>query len=139
MTELPINSPNTFGAANTNAGAEEMTIIDMLADAPSPQPGRPRPAVQRLAQADGVNVIAFNFAPGQDLPDHKAAHPITVQCLSGSLDFTCEDKTVHLRPGMVLHLPAYLPHRVDCPERTAPPTDNILLLMMHTGEVPNKH
>lgn len=47
---------------------------------PAPDPSRSRPSATRLLQGDGANVIAFGFAPGQDLPDHKSAHPITVQC-----------------------------------------------------------
>ncbi|HHU39358.1 MAG TPA: cupin domain-containing protein [Propionibacterium sp.] len=108
-----------------------MTVLDLLDAAPAAREGT-RPGVQRLLQGDGANVIAFTFTPGQSLPDHKAAHPITVQCLSGVLDFTCGDETVRLAPGVVAHLRDHVVHRVDCPP-DADPT-NVLLLTMLTGE-----
>ena len=127
---LPLNTPETFGeaAASDRVG---MTVLDLLDAAPAAREGT-RPGVQRLLQGDGANVIAFTFAPGQSLPDHKAAHPITVQCLSGVLDFTCGDETVRLAPGVVAHLRDHVVHRVDCPP-DADPT-NVLLLTMLTGE-----
>ncbi|MGD7000968.1 cupin domain-containing protein [Corynebacterium halotolerans] len=112
-----------------------MTVLRALEDAPAPQPGKPRPAVTRLLQGDGANLIAFTFTPGQSLPDHRSAHPITVQCLAGSLDFGCNGETVQMSPGVVLHLPAQLTHRVDCPEDTE--GEAVLLLMMLTGERPS--
>lgn len=108
-----------------------MTTLDLLNDAPPPQPGKPRPAVKRLLQGDGANLIAFTFSGGQSLPDHRSAHPITVQCLSGALDFGCGEEVVRMAPGVVLHLPAQVTHRVDCPAEATEPA--ILLLTMLTG------
>ncbi|MBN9644200.1 cupin domain-containing protein [Corynebacterium sp. CCM 8862] len=110
-----------------------MTVIPVTDLVPDPKPGKPRPAVKRLFSGDRANLIAFNFCRGQCLPDHKAAHPITVQCLGGSLTFSCGDTTIDLAPGTVAHLPAYSLHRVDCPD-SAPESGNILLLTMLTGE-----
>ena len=93
----------------------EGTALHLLDDAPTPDPARARPAVARVLQGAGANLILFSFAPGQSLPDHHAAHPITVQCLRGDLDFTWGGRTVRLAPGTVVHLPAYVTHRVDCP------------------------
>lgn len=129
---VPTNSPDTFGDASVH-DSTGMTVLSLIDAAPSPNPARPRPAVQRLLQGDGANLIVFNFAPGQDLPDHQAAHPITVQCLSGTLDFTTGEETVRLKPGMVVHLRDHIVHRVDCPP-DAPDESNILLLTMLTGE-----
>ena len=109
-----------------------MSVFELLDAAPSPDPSRPRPAVQRLLQGDGANLIAFTFAPGQDLPDHRSAHPITVQCVAGELDFMCGDETVRLAPGVVVHLREQVTHRVDCPAEA--PERNVLLLTMLTGE-----
>lgn len=127
---VPLNTPETFGApaARDRAGMTVLTVPDA---APAPRDGA-RPGVQRLLQADGANLIAFTFAPGQSLPDHRAAHPITVQCLTGVLDFTCGDETVRLAPGVVAHLRDHVLHRVDCPPDAAP--TNVLLLTMLTGE-----
>ncbi|WP_051298187.1 cupin domain-containing protein [Brevibacterium album] len=118
-------------------------VLDVLALAPAADPERRngRPSVKRLLQADGANLIAFTFAPGQSLPEHTAAHPITVQCLSGLLTFTCEGETTVLTPGTVVHCRAHVEHRVDCPEEPAGSVQeggaagpNVLLLTMLTGE-----
>ena len=110
------------------------TALDVLALAAPPQPDHPRgrPAVKRLLQGDGANLIAFTFAPGQSFPDHSVAHPITVQCLSGELTFGCGDETIRLTPGAVVHCRERVLHRVDCPEDA--PDANVLLLTMLTGE-----
>lgn len=128
--DLPLHDPDTFGEASVRDGAG-MTVLAVLDAAPAPRAGA-RPGVQRLLQGDGANVIAFTFTPGQALPDHRAAHPITVQGLSGVLDFTCGDRTVRLLPGVVVHLPGHVTHRVDCPADA--PSTNVLLLTMLTGE-----
>lgn len=127
---MQINKPDTFG--EPAAIGKQMTVINLLADAPAANPDRPRPGVSRLLQGDGANLIAFNFLPGQDLPDHKAAHPITVQALSGELYFECEGKRVILEPGVVVHLQAYVPHAVSCPPTASGPA--VMLLTMLTGE-----
>lgn len=125
------NTPDTFGNPSF-VSHETMTTIDLLRGAPPVRELGDKPAVQRVLQGDGANIILFTFTPGQLLKDHKAAHPITVQCIQGTLNFGCDDKTVELNPGTVLHLPAYVVHRVDCPEDAA--AENILLLTMLTGE-----
>ncbi|WIM66902.1 cupin domain-containing protein [Corynebacterium breve] len=133
MDNLPINSPEIFGDADQHDTAIGTTVLSLVDDAPAPNPARPRPAVKRLLQGDGANFIVFNFCPGQDLPDHKAAHPITVQCISGELDFECDGKRIPMKPGEIYHLRAYVPHAVYCPDQ-APEENNILLLTMLTGE-----
>ncbi len=128
-----MNTPESFGDAASGDSATDMTVFSLLDDAPALNPARPRPAVQRLLQGDGANLIVFHFAPGQDLPDHKAAHPITVQCVSGSLEFECGGTRKVMQPGQVFHLRAYVPHAVYCPA-DAPAEGSILLLTMLTGE-----
>lgn len=110
-----------------------MTVLPLPEVAPAPSPARPRPAVKRLLQGDGANLLTFTFAPGQDLPDHTSAHPITVQCITGTLDFGCGEQTIRMTPGMVIHLREHISHRVDCPA-DAPDDSNVLLLTMLTGE-----
>lgn len=105
------------------------TFLDVLDAAPAPRETGDRPAVARLAAEDGVELIAFTFRPGQSLPEHRAAHPITVQCLSGRLDFGVGDERAELVPGRILHLQAGVTHRVDCPG----PEASVLLLSMLTG------
>ena len=131
VAELPINDVTTFD--NASHHGEKMLNLDLLAEAPEPNAQRPRPAVKRVLSADGGNLILFTFNAGQSLPDHKAAHPITVQTLRGEVLFTCEGKEVLLRPGQIIHLPAYVPHRVDAVKSDGD-SPAIMLLTMLTGE-----
>lgn len=108
-----------------------MTPVDVLAQAPPAVPDRVAPVAKRLLQTEGAHLIAFTFAPGQSMPEHQAAHPITVQCLSGQLTFTVGDQTVSLEPGVVIHVPARLRHEVECPPATSGPS--VLLLTMLPG------
>lgn len=112
--------------------AESMTVLDLLAQAPVANPDKTRPAVSRLLQGDGANLIVFTFSPGQSLPDHRAAHPITVTAFSGELRFGCGSETVELTPGKVVHVREHVTHRVDCPADAAGPA--VMLLTMLTGE-----
>ena len=125
MTELPINDAATFGAASHDSAA--LTTLNLLDETPKPSPSRPRPAVKRVLSADGANLILFSFLPGQLLPDHKAAHPITVQVLQGAVTFSCGDEEHVLVPGRIVHLPAYVPHAVSCSDQPA-----LMLLTMLT-------
>ena len=129
--EQSLHETDSFGEAELT-DSEHMTVLDVPAMTPDPVTPRKRPSVSRLLQGDGANLITFGFAPGQDLPDHKAAHPITVQCLSGTLDFTCGGQTVRMTPGRVFHLRAYVVHAVECPADAE--GEAVLLLTMLTGE-----
>lgn len=133
MSDLPTNSPDTFGTASHSGEDSVMSALNLLDIAPDTDPHRPRPGVQRVLSADGANLILFSFAPGQSLPDHKAAHPITVQALRGKLNFTYGDETITLTPGSIVHLPAYEVHKVEAtPEGGDPSTPAVLLLTMLT-------
>lgn len=92
-----------------------MTFHDLIQAAPESKQQGDRPALKRVFSGQGVNLIVASFLPGQCLPDHTAAHPITVQCLSGALMFTCGEEKAELHPGRIVHVPARELHRVDCP------------------------
>lgn len=128
---LDINTPESFGEAEQPPG-DSMTFINLIAAAPPARPDKPRPAVKRLLQGDGANLIVFTFSPGQSLPDHRAAHPITVCSLKGDILFSCDDETVPLSPGTIVHLKQHITHRVDYPADAT--GEAVLLLTMLTGE-----
>lgn len=111
--------------AELPADPDSLSFHDVVESAPPAQDGD-GPAVRRLQTADGVNLISMRFRAGQALPDHRAAHPITVQCLQGQVRFSVGDRTETLTPGRVAHLPAMVPHRVDADE------DSVFLLSMLT-------
>lgn len=98
-----------------------LTFHDVMAAAPDPKPQGDRPAIKRIFSGDGVNLIVAVFLPGQCLPDHTAAHPITVQTVSGQLSFTCGDEKATLTPGSLVHVPAYEQHRVDYDDPSGDP------------------
>ncbi|MBK4173127.1 LuxR family transcriptional regulator [Corynebacterium macginleyi] len=119
-----------------------LTDLDLVALAPPTDPQRQRPGVRRVFKGDRANLILFSFSPGQTLPDHKAAHPITVQVIRGEELFTCGEKTVRLIPGTMVHLPAYHVHSVaaplpvmdsDSPAQQADMQPALMLLTMLTG------
>ncbi len=116
----------------TDNPSSSMSVFNVLKEAPAAQPAKPRPAVKRLAQGDGANLIVFTFSPGQSLPDHRSAHPITVSSVKGEILFGCGDDTVTLIPGTVIHVKEHITHRVDYPATAD--GDAILLLTMLTGE-----
>ena len=133
MSDLPTNSPDTFGAASHSGEDSVMSALNLLDIAPDTDPHRPRPGVQRVLSADGANLILFSFAPGQSLPNHKAAHPITVQALRGELNFSYGSETIPLTPGSIVHLPAYEVHKVEAAAAdSGTSTPAILLLTMLT-------
>ena len=90
-----------------------MSFHDLCAVAPEPKVEGDRPAIKRIFSGAGVNLIMVVFSKGQCLPDHSAAHPITVQTLTGSVTFSCGECCETLTPGTLVHVPAYERHRVD--------------------------
>ena len=56
--------------------------------------------------AEGVRLVLFSFDTGQELSEHTAVMPVLLQVLEGNLTVSAGDRSVHLRPGGVVHLPA---------------------------------
>lgn len=89
------------------------------------------PAITRVLNGDAAEFIMMTFGPGQYLADHRAAHPITIQCLEGHISLKVGEQRYDLPPGRVAHLHPQVVHRVECPEDA--PAKNVLLLTMLTG------
>ena len=81
-----------------------------------PTGSRPRAAV--IHEDETCKIVSFEFAEGEELPDHAAFHPILVQLLRGRVEFGLPDRTLELHTGEVLHLTAKLRHRVLALEPT---------------------
>lgn len=111
----PVNQPESFGKAQIakESTSNEMSYFQFLSLLPESDSSRQRPGIKRVFSGPGVNLILATFLPGQSLPDHSAIHPITVQCLAGSLSFTCGIEKVVLSSGDLVHVPAHVVHRVD--------------------------
>ncbi|MFC0581424.1 cupin domain-containing protein [Micrococcoides hystricis] len=104
-----------------------LNTFDVLQVAPPPR-DRAMPSISRLFEGDGANLIAITFVAGQVLADHRAAHPITVQAICGEVRFMVADRVETLTPGVVVHLPEMVVHRLESVQ------DSVVLLTMLTGE-----
>ena len=90
------------------------------------QPGRPTihdlrepvevPADGILSRAiyndDDARVVLFSFATGQQLSDHTASMPVTLEIIEGEATITLGPDTLDGRPGTWIFLPANLSHSV---------------------------
>ncbi len=61
---------------------------------------------------DRIRVVAFAFDEGQELTEHTAALPATIEIVSGHFEMTLGTETVDARPGSWTYMPAHLPHSV---------------------------
>ena len=69
-----------------------------------------------VMRAEGVNIVLFSFAAGEELSEHTAAMPVIVEALEGQLEITAEGRTVTLNPGGIVHFTTRLPHAVRAVE-----------------------
>lgn len=65
-----------------------------------------------LFKTDELEVIRLVLPAGKSMPPHKVAGAITVQCIEGRVDITCEDGSHLLAAGQLLYLPGGVPHGV---------------------------
>lgn len=61
---------------------------------------------------DGVKVILFGFAPGQELTAHTAPMPATIQVLEGEATVTLGADRVEVKPGTFIHMTPQLTHGI---------------------------
>jgi quercetin dioxygenase-like cupin family protein len=87
----------------------ESTIVDLRAPVETPSDG----IVSRAIYSDdSVRVVLFSFAPGQQLSDHTAPMPATLEVVDGEAEIAFGDDVVAGQPGTWIHLPANTPHSV---------------------------
>ena len=58
-----------------------------------------------LAKSDRLEIIRLVVPAGKEIPPHKVAGPITVQCLEGRIEFAAGGKQQMLSTGEMLYLP----------------------------------
>ncbi len=85
------------------------TIVDLRAPVETPDDGIVSRAIYN---DDDVRVVHFSFAAGQQLSDHTAPVPVTLEVVAGEATITLDDKVVEGRPGTWIHMPASTPHSV---------------------------
>lgn len=85
------------------------TIVDLRAPVETPADG----IVSRAIYSDDdVRVVHFSFAPGQQLSDHTAPWPVTLEVVEGEATITLADETVEATSGTWIHMPAKMSHSV---------------------------
>jgi quercetin dioxygenase-like cupin family protein len=101
------------------------SVHDLLQPVSTPADG----IVSRTIHDDeAVRVVLFSFAAGQELSDHTAAMPVTIQVVAGEARIGVAGTRIEGRAGTWLHLAARTPHSVLA---TSPLT--LLLTMLKRG------
>ncbi|UPW09959.1 cupin domain-containing protein [Gordonia terrae] len=83
-----------------------------------------RPDVAVLSRNSGANVVRLSFLAGQTMPDHCTGRPILVVGQSGEIDFTVDDVTSRLEPGVAIHVAPSVRHAL------AASTDAVVTLVV---------
>jgi len=85
------------------------TVHDLRQPVDTPADG----IVSRTIHDDeDIRVVLFSFAIGQQLSDHTAAVPVTIQVVDGEARIGIGGEQLEGRQGTWLHLPADTPHSV---------------------------
>jgi len=87
----------------------DSTIIDLREPVETPDDGIVSRAIYN---DDDVRVVHFSFAVGQQLSDHTAPMPVTLEVVEGEATITLDDDVVEGRPGTWIHMPGNTPHSV---------------------------
>lgn len=82
---------------------------DLLAEAPVPERGI---LSQTLSKEDGVELVLFAFAAGEQLSEHTSARPAIMHVLSGEADLTLDTETHPAGAGTWARMPANTRHAV---------------------------
>ena len=74
--------------------------------------GLPDTKTTALFKSEDLSVLRFVLAAGQQLPAHQMPGEITIQCLEGCLEVTCEGTPKTLHAGEMLFLARQTVHAV---------------------------
>jgi quercetin dioxygenase-like cupin family protein len=83
-----------------------------------------------IFQDDGLKVVLFGFAAGQELSEHTASTPAIMHFLNGESDVTLGADKISANAGTWIHMPAQLPHSI----RTKTPVVMLLLLLKASAQ-----
>jgi quercetin dioxygenase-like cupin family protein len=87
--------------------ASATTFHDLLAEAPIPARGI---LSQTLSNEDGIELVLFAFAPGEQLSEHTSARPAIMHVLSGDADLTVGSEAHEAVPGTWVRMAADTRH-----------------------------
>ncbi|HSK92660.1 MAG TPA: cupin domain-containing protein, partial [Candidatus Angelobacter sp.] len=65
---------------------------------------------QTISKGDGVEVVLFSLAAGEELSEHTSARPVIVHVLRGSGRLSVAEDRWEVAPGAWLRMPARTPH-----------------------------
>ncbi len=82
---------------------------DLAAEAPIPARGIHS---QTLSNEDGVELVLFAFAPGEQLSEHTSARPAIMHFVAGEADVTVGDERVTAKPGTWVRMAAGTRHAI---------------------------
>ncbi|WP_343643792.1 cupin domain-containing protein [Chryseobacterium sp.] len=71
-----------------------------------------KPAVKIMIKTHLAKEIRILFRKDQEMKKHTAPYPIVVQTLEGSINFGVEGEIHLLKKGMMISLPAHIPHNL---------------------------
>ena len=84
-------------------------LPDLAAEGPMPPRGI---LSQTISDEDGVELVLFSFAAGEQLSEHTSARPAIMHVLSGEAELTVEGETHLAAAGAWLRMPAEARHAV---------------------------
>ena len=99
---------------------------DLVAEAPIPARGI---LSQTLSNENGIELVLFAFASGEQLSEHTSARPAIIHVLSGEADLTVGVDAQRAIPGTWVRMPADTRHSLVA--RTAV----VMALYLLPGEV----
>ena len=65
-----------------------------------------------IQRSDGIKVIIFGFAAGQELSQHTASVPAMLHFLEGEADLMLGEENMRAKPGTWVFMEANLPHAI---------------------------
>lgn len=72
-----------------------------------------------LTKEPGLRLVLLLLGKGTRIPDHRAAGPLTLHVLSGSVIFRAGGRTEKVGPGELIVLEAAIEHDVEAEEESA--------------------
>ncbi len=67
---------------------------------------------QTVYADDTVKVVLFGFAAGEELSEHTASMPASIQILSGLATISLQTTTYEACPGTWVHMQPRIPHSI---------------------------
>jgi quercetin dioxygenase-like cupin family protein len=96
--------------AELEAGAAGHAFFaDLVAEAPIPERGI---LSQTLSDEDGVRLVVFSFAAGEELSEHTAARPAIVHVITGEAELVADGHAYPAGAGSWLRMAAGTAHAI---------------------------